>query len=61
MLRIQKGKQVVEVIGHGWCHSRNTDARITPRFIQGFGEGANSPKGTTKPGNAVGGNADKVK
>ena len=59
MLRIQKNKQVTEVIGHGWCHSRNTGARITPRMTQSFGEGANSAKGTTKPGNA--GGSDKVK
>ena len=59
MLRIQKNKQVTEVIGHSWCHSRNTGARITPRMTQSFGEGANSAKGTTKPGNA--GSNDKVK
>jgi len=59
MLKIQKNKQVVEVIGHPWCHSRNTGARITPRFIQSFGEGANSVKGTTKPGDA--GSNQKVK
>ena len=59
MLRLQKGKQVVEVIGHSWCHSRNTGARIQPRMTQSFGEGANSAKGTTKPGNA--GSNDKVK
>lgn len=59
MLKIQKGKQVVEVIGHPWCHARNTGARIQTRMVQSFGEGANSAKGTTKPGNA--GSNDKVK
>ena len=59
MLRIQKGKQIIEVIGHSYCHSRNTGARITPRFTQSFGEGANSAKGTNKPGNA--GSNTKVK
>ena len=59
MLRLQKKLEVTEVVGHSWCHSRNTGARITSRFIQSFGEGANSAKGTTKPGNA--GNNPKVK
>ena len=59
MLRIQKNKQVTEVIGHSWCHSRNTGARIQTRMVQGFGEGANSAKGTTKPGNATSGGKGK--
>ena len=52
-LKVTVNKQVKKVEGDCFPHrSRHTDTRITPKFIQNFGEGANSPKGTTKPGNA---------
>lgn len=53
-LKVMVNKQVNSIQCDCPNKSRNTAAPISPNFTQSFGQGANSAKGTTKPGNAGG-------